>query len=217
MPKKIMVQCSTRIHKADISRSSIAGVEHIVVSSATLPDNVVMNGGLYPAEEIEKGFATLERTLAPVEHPVDSNGNFLSASDPVAIHGFHAGAFNTNVRRENGRVLVDKTVNVQEALKTERGKRLLDRINELETSDSPRPIHTSVACFLEVEELAEPQTNAVGDEFTWIARNMVFDHVAIVKRTSHDCNFMSNETGNNTFEVVGCQVIINHLQVIHPG
>lgn len=145
--KRVMVQCRTLINRDAVKRTSIDGVEHIIVSSATLPDDIVMNGGLYPADEIAKGFETLELTLAPVEHPTDSDGNFISASDPRAIHGFHAGAFNMNVHREDGRVHIDKYINVAEALKTDRGKRLLDRIDELETNDKARPIHTSVGVF----------------------------------------------------------------------
>lgn len=181
MAKKIrMVQCSTRVRKDAISRKQINGVEHIIVVSYTLPDNVVMNGGLYPADEIAKSFHTLERTLAPVEHPVDSSGNFISASDPEAIHNFHAGAFNVDVTQENGRIKIAKHINVQEALKTDRGKRLLDRINEIETSDKPRPIHTSVGLFLVVEDLPKPMVNEAGDEYTWIGKDMVFDHDAIL-------------------------------------
>lgn len=182
-PKKIskkFVQCATVVNAADISRDTINGVEHITITSFTLPDNIVMNGGLYPADEINASFQTLERTLAPVEHPTDSSGQFISASDPVAIHDFHAGAFNTNVSKHDGRIKIDKTINVQEAMKTDRGKRLLDRINELETSKSPRPIHTSVGVFLSPEFLDKPKKNAEGLEFEWIARDMVFDHDAIL-------------------------------------
>jgi hypothetical protein len=180
MPKRILIQCATEVKRNAVRREAIDGVEHVIISSMTLPDNIVMNGGLYPAEEIEASFKTLERTLAPVEHPQDANGNFLSANDPVAIHNYYAGAFNENVRRENGRVAVDKVINVAEAMKTDRGKRLLDRVNELETSDDPRPIHTSVGVFLEVEETEGLQTNAAGQEYSWIARNMFFDHDAIL-------------------------------------
>ena len=177
---RVMIQCRTVVQRDAVRRESIEGVEHIIVSSATLPDDVVMNGGLYPASEIEKSFMALERTLAPVEHPINADGKFISANDPDAIHGFHAGASNRNVRRENGRVLVDKYINVAEAMKTERGKRLLDRIDELETSDDPRAIHTSVAAYLIPEKLDAPQTNAAGDEYTWIARNLLIDHDAIL-------------------------------------
>ncbi len=180
MPQRVMVQCSTQVDRNAVRRETIDGVEHIIVSSKTLPDNIVMNGGMYPADEIASSFHTLERTLAPVEHPTDTNGNFISAGDPSAIHNFYAGAFNANVRRENGTVLVDKVINVQEALKSDRGKRLLDRIDELENNEDPRPVHTSTGVILEVELLEGPQTNADGQEFTWVARNMTFDHDAIL-------------------------------------
>lgn len=178
--KKKMVQCATRINRGAVRRQAVNGVEHVIVSSFTLPDNVVMNGGLYPAEEIEASFETLERTLAPVEHPTDAQGNFISASDPEAIHNFHAGAFNVNVSRKDGRVHIEKHINVQEAMKTDRGKRLMDRIVELETNANPRPVHTSVGVFLEVEELEKPGTTPDGEQYTWIARNMFFDHDAIL-------------------------------------
>jgi len=177
---RILVQCSTKVARNAVRRETIDGEEHIIVSSSTLPDNVVMNGGLYPAEEIEKSYKSLERTLAPVEHPVDSEGRFLSASDPSAIHNFYAGAFNANVRRENGRVYLDKVINVKEAEKTERGRRLLARVNELETDPDAQPIHTSTGVFLDVEELDEPKTNAAGKQYTWVASNMTFDHDAIL-------------------------------------
>ena len=153
MKKKIMIQCAATVNRDAIRRETIDGVEHIVVTSMTLPGNIVMNGGLYPADEIDSSFHTLERTLAPVEHPQDGNGNFVSANDPQAIHNFHAGAFNANVVKDGNRIKIDKFINVQEAKKTERGKRLLDRINEIETNDNPRPIHTSTGVFLEVEVL----------------------------------------------------------------
>lgn len=178
--KRKLIQCSTEVKRDAIRRETVDGVEHIIVSSYTLPDNVVMNGGLYPADEIEASYKTLERTLAPVEHPHDSDGHFLSANDPFAIHNFHAGAFNMNVKRENGRVHLEKWINVQEATKTERGRRLLDRINEIETNESPRPIHSSTGVFLSIEPIPKPLTNAAGDEYTWIARDMVFDHDAIL-------------------------------------
>ena len=178
--KRKLIHCTTKVNRDAIRRESINGVEHVIISSFTLPDEIVMNGGLYPAEEINKSFHTLERTLAPVEHPQDSDGNYISASDPIAIHDYHAGAFNTNVEKDGNRIKIDKFINVQEAKKTDRGKRLLDRINELETSDSPRPIHTSVGVFLVPQELDKPMTNAEGQEYTWVASDMTFDHDAIL-------------------------------------
>lgn len=180
MRKRVLIQCSTQVNKNAVRRETIDGVEHIIISSYTLPDNIVMNGGLYPAEEIDKSFKTLERTLAPVEHPKDSSGNYISANDPTAIHNYYAGAFNQNVRKDGGRIAVDKVINVMEALKTDRGRRLLDRVDELETSDNPRPIHTSTGVYMDEVVLDSPRTNDAGQEYTWIGTNMFFDHDAIL-------------------------------------
>ena len=175
-----MVQCVSLVNKSNVTRKQINGVEHIIVSSHTLPDDIVMNDIFYSSNEIEKSFSSLERTLAPIEHPTNSSGEFISASDPDAIHNFHVGAFNVNVTRENGRVHIEKHINVQEALKTDKGKRLLDRIDELENNEKPRAVHTSVGVFLLVDELDEPKTNSLGQKYSLAAKEMVFDHDAIL-------------------------------------
>ena len=177
---RVMVQCRTEVKRDAVRRETIDGVEHVIISSNTLPDDIVMNGGLYPANEIASSFNSLELTLAPVEHPRDKDGNFISASDPRAIHGYHAGAYNMNVTRSDGRVHIDKYIDIQEALKSDLGKRLLDRISELENNEKARPIHTSVGVFVQPEQLSEMQTNEQGQEYSWVATNMVFDHDAIL-------------------------------------
>lgn len=182
--QKMMVRCESAVNKEAVRREVIDGVEHVIISSYTMPDNIVMNGILYPAEEIEASFHTLERTLAPIEHPIDAEGNFLSANDPLAIHNFHAGAFNVNVNRVDGRLHIEKHVNVVEAMKSEKGKRLLGRIEELETNSSPRPIHTSTGVMLVIEGTKGLQKEfngiATNAEFGGIAREMTFDHDAIL-------------------------------------
>jgi len=182
---QVMLQCSSLVKANAVRRETVGGVEYVVVSSYTMPDNIVMNGILYPAEEIKNSFQSLEGTLAPVEHPQDKDGNFLPAANSEAIQNFYAGASNKNITQEGNRLHVEKWVNVSEALKTDRGKRLLDRIEELETNDKPRAIHTSTGVFLVPEDvIGAPQlefdgikTNAA---YTAIARDMVFDHDAIL-------------------------------------
>ena len=178
--KRKLIHCLFKINRDLIRRETIDGIEHIVVTSYTMPNNIVMNNGLYPAEEIDKSFKTLERTLAPVEHPQNADGKYISASDPVAIHNYHAGAFNMNVAKDGDRIRIDKFISIPEAMKTERGKRLLDRVNELETNENPRPIHTSTGVFVVPEILDEPMANSEGQKYSWIAREMTFDHDAIL-------------------------------------
>jgi len=178
---KRLVLCSTEVaSKEAVTREDLEGVEHIRVASYTLPFNIVMNGVIYPEEEIIKSYEGLERVLAPLEHPVSPDGHFIPASDPYAINNYHIGAHVENVRIEGSRVAHDFVINVQEAMKTDRGKRLLDRINELEVNSNPRPIHTSVGLFLEIEKLSAPQTNASGQEYDLIGKNFEWDHNAIL-------------------------------------
>ena len=178
--KKKLVFCKTKVNASNIKRESRDGVEHIIITSFTLPPDVVMNNVLYLSEEVDKSYETLEGTLAPIEHP-EVNGQFISATSAQAIHNFHGGAWNEGVERiEDGRIKINKIINVQEALKSERGKRLLDRVAGLEDGSDARPIHTSVGVYLELETLEKVQANAAGDKYNSIARSMHFDHDAIL-------------------------------------
>jgi len=162
----VRVNVRTAVNNAQIRRDKRNGKDVIIVPSATLPDDVVMNNIKYPADEIAKSFHTLDRTFAPFRHPM-VNGQYVSAREPEAVNDFYIGAWNENVRRENGRVWLDKVIDVEVAGRTENGKRLLDAINKGE------PIHTSTGIFLEVDS-----ANEAG--YSYIAKNMYFDHDAIL-------------------------------------
>ncbi|MEA3250144.1 MAG: hypothetical protein U9Q35_00970 [Pseudomonadota bacterium] len=160
----------TRVNASQIKKEVIDGEDHYRIPSATLPDNVVMNGGLYGADEIEAAYKGLEGTPAPLGHPMVGN-EFVSALSPRAMNKYSVGAWNENVRRTNGRVLLDKVVNIRVANQTEGGKQLLAAI------DKQAPIHTSTGLMLEME-VANGESN--GKPYKWIARNMRFDHDAIL-------------------------------------
>lgn len=163
---QVRVNVRTAVNNAQIRRDKRNGKDVIIVPSATLPDDVVMNNIKYPADEIAKSFRTLDRTFAPFRHPM-VNGQYVSAREPEAVNDFYIGAWNENVRRENGRVFVDKVIDVEVAGRTENGKRLLEAINKGE------PIHTSTGIFMEVDESTEAG-------YSYIAKNMYFDHDAIL-------------------------------------
>ena len=156
-----------KVNSSDIRREDYNGREHIVVKSYTLPDNVVMNGGLYPKEEVDKHYAELEGTLAPLSHP-EKDGEFISATTAEAINSFHIGAWNRNVKREGDRITLEKWVDVQYAMNTEGGRRFIEAVEKGET------IHTSVAAFVRPEKAAQ------GRQYDWIARIVKFDHDAIL-------------------------------------
>lgn len=166
MPKQVRVNIRTRVNAADIKREKREGRDVIRVPSATLPDNVVMNRILYPADEIAKSFKTLERTPAPLGHPMVGN-QFVPAREPEAINGFWIGAWNENVRRENGRVLLDKVIDIEVARRHPDGAKLLEAIEKGE------PVHTSTGVLVNIEA-------AKHKDYDGIARNMYFDHDAIL-------------------------------------
>lgn len=163
---QIRVNMHRAVNIADIRHETRNGRAVVVVPSATLPDDVVMNRIRYPADVIANGYQTLEGTLAPLGHPRIS-GAYVNAANPEAINGYHVGAWNENVRRENSRVLLDKVIDVERANSTEAGKRLMDAINAGE------PIHTSTGLFLEVND-------AQHEDYDRVATSMVADHDAFL-------------------------------------
>ena len=167
MPKQVRVNITTLANVKAVRKEKRNGRDVIIVPSATLPDNVVMNDIMYPADEIAKSFRSLDRTPAPLGHPL-INGKFVSARDPEGINVGWIGAWNENVRQDKGRVWLDKVIDVEMANRSEGGKSVLNAI------DKGEPIHTSTGllCMLEA---------ANGDvDYKHIARDMEFDHDAIL-------------------------------------
>lgn len=155
------------VNHSGIRRETDGGREYLVVPSITLPDDVVMNGIRYPAEEIEKSYLTLENTRAPLGHP-EHDGSYLLSTDPRADR-FLIGGWNRNVERKADpggqcRVHIEKWIDVEFAESSEGGRRVL------EAAEKGEPIHTSTGLLLELDETG-------GEK---IARNMVFDHDAIL-------------------------------------
>lgn len=163
---------TVRINIASVANPTAAyktvlnGRDIWVLPSVTMPDDVIMNEVKYPADEIKNSFMSLDQTPAPMGHPL-VDGKFVSASHPLGLNLAYAGAWNSNPRQKNGRVFMDKMVDIEVAQQSEKGRRLL---NAIEKAD---PIHTSTGlyCYLEAAE---------NDEYKFIARAIEFDHDAIL-------------------------------------
>lgn len=161
------VNVRVAVNAASIRREQYNGREHIVVPSYTLPDEVIMNGGLYPHDEIEKSYKSLEGTFAPLGHP-QVDGEYVGAERPDAVNAYHFGAFNKNVERKGNRIYVEKYIDVERAKESEMGRKVLNAI------DKGEPIHTSTGIFLNREMVSN------ADGYNWIARDMVFNHDAVL-------------------------------------
>ena len=191
MSKEARVNMRVSVNHATIRYETHNGREHMVIPSFTLPDGVVMNGGMYPHDEIEKSYKSLEGTLAPLSHP-QVDGDYVAANQAEAINAHHIGAWNRNVKRVGNRVALEKWVDIEFAKTTEGGRQLIEAVN------NGSPIHTSTGIFLN----REMTPNA--DGYGWIARDMTFDHDAI----------LLNEVGAATPED-GVGMMVNKTLVIN--
>lgn len=172
-PDALQVNVTCMVNAQQIRRETYNGKPHFVVPSYTLPENVVMNDILYPAEEIDAHYKGLEGTLAPLGHPT-LDGQFVSAMSAEGINAGHIGAFNRNVQKVGNRIYLEKWIDIEVANSTAKGKRVIERLEALERGDTTQPIHTSVAIFIERIAAA---SNA---GYKWIAKFIQMDHDAIL-------------------------------------
>lgn len=165
--KQVRINVATPVMPNSVRTEQRNGRTVLIVPSKTLPDNIIMNGVLYPADEIKKAFNTLEGTQAPLGHP-QVDGQYVNALHPVALNSCHIGAHNENVRQENGVVLLDKVIDVEVAERTEQGRKVLEAINKGD------PMHTSTGLTY------DPKPAPKGAGYHTIATNMIFDHDCIL-------------------------------------
>lgn len=168
---------SLAINASNISTTTINGQEHYVIRGAVpIVDDIVMNGGLYPAEEINNSYLTMERKLMPLGHPM-VNGKYVSANDPQAVNDYYAGAWAQNVSKANDKVVMDVYVNKSVADTKPDGKRLIQRLDDMISGNNADPIHVSTGLLLNKEQKAGESKQK---KYSWVAHNMQFDHIAIL-------------------------------------
>lgn len=179
MNNKLQVNVLTTINSAsNISEQIIDGDPHYVIKNVVpVVDDVVMNNGLYPGEEIRKSYHGLDGKPAPYNHPM-IDGKYVSASMTRAANQFGVGAWIENPSHDGSKALVDLKINKVKAERSEKGQELIGRIEALKNSaEDAEPIHVSTGLLLN-REAAEGTSK--GKKYTWIARNMEWDHLAIL-------------------------------------
>lgn len=164
---RIRANVRCQVNRSEIRREQRDGRDVVVVPSYTLPDDVIMNGILYPAAEIEKSYKTLEGTPAPLGHPTVNN-MFVPANHPLGLNVGYFGAWNANVTRTEGRVFVEKVIDVERAQESKMGRRVLEAL------DAGKPIHTSTGLLMNLRECTS------SDLADYEGFDMEFDHDAIL-------------------------------------
>lgn len=176
--KRNRVNVLTVVNSAsNITTETIDGKPHIVVRGITpVVDDIVMNRKLYPAAEIEKAYNTLERNPMPLGHP-KVDGKHVSARDVRAVNEYHVGAWLQNVSHKDGKVTGDMYVNRQYAESSDKGKLLINRLDEMLAGTNSDPIHISTGLLYSG---IAANGESKGKKYNEIATNMMFDHVAVL-------------------------------------
>ncbi|MHA0947937.1 DUF2213 domain-containing protein [Enterobacter ludwigii] len=176
--KRNRVNVLTVVNSAsNITTETIDGKPHTVVRGITpVVDDIVMNRKLYPAAEIEKAYNTLERNPMPLGHP-KVDGKHVSARDVRAVNEYHVGAWLQNVSHKDGKVTGDMYLNRQYAESSEKGKRLINRLDEMLAGTNSDPIHISTGLLYSG---IAANGESKGKKYNEIATNMMFDHVAVL-------------------------------------
>lgn len=163
--------------KSKISTQIIDGKEHIVINDVVpIVDDIVMNGIYYPSDEINKSYMTLNNNLMPLDHPRINNEN-VSALNPQAINNYYIGAWGRNVRKVGDKVLMDAYIDRKFAESTEKGRMLVNRLDDMMSGKNTTPIHVSTGLTYQADHQSG---TSKGKRYSSIARNMKFDHVAIL-------------------------------------
>lgn len=178
------VRILTAVNAANVSKE---GGRYFIKQVVPVVDGVVMNSGLYPADELKSAYKTLDNVPAPAGHPKNAEGQPIPALNVEALSTNWIGAYCVNARREGSRTLVDVVVNESQAKAMPLGQELIDRLDAAINGTNADPIHVSTGLFCRKVQ-ANGQSN--GKEYKWIATDMRFDHVAI----------LLNETGAATPE-----------------
>jgi predicted HAD superfamily Cof-like phosphohydrolase len=202
---QLLVNISTLVDNSAIRTETIEGVEFTVLPSKTLPKDIVMNGIMYPADEVKRTIDTLNMTPVTLGHPV-VNGRFADAYDMMsqAKHGL-SGAFNkVTGQAQDGSWLVDKYIPTEALQNSTRGKIVANAIAK------KQPIHTSTGVYL--SRVPELGTNALGQEYEYKANIDTFNHDAILvgeigaATPEQGVGIFVNADGEQEVEVMYCNL-----------
>lgn len=171
---------SKRVHiLSAVNASSVSkdGNTYTIRDVVGAVDEIVMNGMLYPGDQLAAGAATLEGKPAPAGHPKNSQGQFISALNGEALASAWVGSYCRNARHEAGRTLVDVVVNEAQAKAHPDGAKLVERLDAAIAGTNAEPIHVSTGLMVKA---INASGESLGKKYTRIATDLQYDHLAIL-------------------------------------
>lgn len=168
------VHILSAVNAANVSKDGATYTIRDVVGAV---DDIVMNGRLYPSDQLAAGVASLEGKPAPAGHPKSAEGKFISALNGEALASAWIGSYVRNARHEGGRTMVDVVVNEAQAKAHPDGARLVERLDAAISGTNSDPIHVSTGLMM------KPITangESRGKKYSSIVTNIQYDHLAIL-------------------------------------
>ena len=129
-------------------------------------NNSTMNRVLYPEDENAKGMPTMNGKPLSMSHPSNEDGQNVSIFSPEGID-FYSGGKVSQTYSKNGVWYADADINEKRLKATEQGEYFANRL------DDGLPIGVSTGLLFEAN-------NESGDGYDMVARNMEFDHLAML-------------------------------------
>lgn len=172
--EKKFIHIISAVNSANVAKDGATYTIRDVVGAV---DDIVMNGRLYPADQLAAGVASLEGKPAPAGHPKSAEGKFISALNGEALASAWIGSYVRNARHEGGRTMVDVVVNEVQAKAHPDGAKLVERLDAAIAGTNSDPIHVSTGLMM------QPITangESRGKKYSSIVTNIQYDHLAIL-------------------------------------
>lgn len=184
--KKKLIHCNSRssatvstkrLHCGRVAGKDIYTDFMVIENTCHMVFDSVMNGMLYPKEACMELanylMATNKRVPAPLSHPSDADGNFLSASDPITFSAHNVFAFDTDWRIVGDKLVSNTYIDMKRAAENPEAQWLIERTN------GKQPIDRSTGLELMVRE--EDGFGPDGEPYNLVCHAIMnLDHSAIL-------------------------------------
>ena len=174
MAQRKRVHILTAVNAANVSKS---GSTYTIAAACGAVDDIVMNGVYYAGAELAKGAPSLTDKPAPIGHPKNAAGQYISANSGDALLTAYAGVVCRNGRHVGGRTLADLEINAAQAKAHPKGDKVIAWAEAAVNGENPDPMHVSTGLFADmVDEVGE----VGGKKYTRRATNIRYDHLALL-------------------------------------
>lgn len=220
--KKKLIHCNSRsgatvstkrLHCGRVAGKDIYTEFMVIENTCHMVFDSVMNGMLYPKDACMELanylMATNKRVPAPLSHPSDADGNFLSASDPITFSAHNVFAFDTDWRIVGDKLVSNTYIDMKRAAENPEAQWLIER------TSGKQPIDRSTGLELMVRE--DDGFGPDGEPYNLVCHAIVnLDHSAILdpdrepgaKNNAEAVGMFTNAQGDS-IDVVEVEIAAN--------